>query len=39
MESFLTLYHQLERKLINIKQVVVEKTEENRTLKTNLGTA
>jgi chromosome segregation ATPase len=39
MASFLTLYHQIETKLIRIKQVVEEKVEENKTLKTNLTTA
>jgi chromosome segregation ATPase len=39
MASFLTLYHQIERKLIRIKQVVEEKTEENKTLKTDLTAA
>ena len=39
MASFLTLYHQIETKLFKIKQVVEEKTEENRILKTNLATA
>jgi predicted nuclease with TOPRIM domain len=39
MASFLTLYHQIETKLIKIKQVVAEKTEENKTLQTNLTTA
>ena len=39
MASFLTWYHQLETKLTKIKQVVEEKTEENKTLKTNLATA
>ena len=35
MASFLTLYHQIETKLFKIKQVVEEKTEENKTLKSN----
>jgi len=39
MASFLTLYHQIETKLIKIKQVVEEKIEENKTLKNNLTTA
>jgi len=39
MAAFLTLYHQIELKLIKIKQVVKEITEENQTLKTNLTTA
>jgi len=39
MASFLSLYHQIESKLIKIKQVVEEKTEENKTLKTNLTAA
>jgi len=39
MASFLTLYHQIETKLFRIKQVVEEKTEENKTLKTNLADA
>jgi len=39
MASFLTLYHQIETKLFKIKQVVEEKTEENRSLKTDLATA
>jgi chromosome segregation ATPase len=39
MASFLTLYHQIESKLIRIKQVVEEKTEENKTLKTDLTAA
>ena len=39
MASFLTLYHQLETKLVRIKQVVEEKTDENKTLKTKLTTA
>ena len=39
MASFLTLYHQIESKLVKIKQVVEEKTEENKTLKTALETA
>jgi len=39
MASFLTLYHQLETKLIKIKQVVEEKIVENKTLKSNLTTA
>jgi regulator of replication initiation timing len=38
MAVFLTLYHQIELKLIKIKQVVKEITEENLTLKTNLTT-
>jgi len=36
MASFLTLYHQIENKLIKIKQVVEEKTEENKILKKDL---
>ena len=39
MASFLTLYHQIESKLVRIKQVVEEKTEENNTLKVNLTAA
>jgi len=39
MASFLTWYHQIESKLFKIKQVVEEKTEENKILKTNLATA
>ena len=39
MASFLTLYHQIETKLVKIKQVVEEKIEENKTLKINLATA
>ena len=39
MAAFLTLYHQIETKLIKIKQVVEEKIEENKTLKKNLATA
>jgi chaperonin cofactor prefoldin len=39
MASFLTLYHQIESKLIKIKQVTEEKIEENKTLKKNLATA
>jgi len=39
MVSFLTLYHQLEAKLIHIKQVVETKTEENRSLKAKLTAA
>ena len=39
MAAFLTLYHQIELKLIKIKQVVKEITEENQTLKTSLTTA
>jgi chromosome segregation ATPase len=39
MGSFLTLYHQLETKLIHIKQVVEKLTEENKTLHTNLTDA
>jgi hypothetical protein len=39
MASFLTLYHQIETKLFKIKQVVEEKTEENKVLKTNLAMA
>jgi chromosome segregation ATPase len=39
MASFLTLYNQIESKLIRIKQVVEEKTEENKTLKVNLAAA
>ena len=39
MASFLTLYHQIETKLTKIKQVVEEKTEENKTLLANLTIA
>jgi 3-methyladenine DNA glycosylase/8-oxoguanine DNA glycosylase len=39
MAAFLTLYHQIEIKLIKIKQVVEELTEENKTLKNDLTTA
>jgi chromosome segregation ATPase len=39
MTSFLTLYHQVETKLIKIKQVVEEKLDENKLLKTNLTVA
>jgi hypothetical protein len=39
MASFLTLYHQIESKLIKIKQVAEERAEENKTLKLNLNTA
>jgi chromosome segregation ATPase len=39
MASFLTLYHQIESKLVRIKQIVEEKTEENKALKTNLAVA
>jgi chromosome segregation ATPase len=39
MAAFLSLYHQIETKLIKIKQVVEEVTEENRKLKTNLTAA
>ncbi|MCL1851019.1 MAG: hypothetical protein FWF70_06440 [Bacteroidetes bacterium] len=39
MAAFLTLYHQIETKLFKIKQIVEEKTEENKTLKKNLTTA
>jgi len=39
MPSFLTLYHQIETKLIRIKQVVEEKIEENKSLKNELSTA
>ncbi|MCL2168079.1 MAG: hypothetical protein FWH59_03005 [Lentimicrobiaceae bacterium] len=39
MAAFLTLYHQIESKLTNIKQVIEEKVEENKTLKNNLSTA
>jgi regulator of replication initiation timing len=39
MASFLTLYHQIETKLIRIKQVVEENVEENKTLKNNLTIA
>jgi len=39
MAAFLTLYHQIETKLIKIKQVVEEKIEENKILKKNLSTA
>jgi len=39
MASFLTLYHQIETKLIRIKQVVEENVEENKTLKKDLTTA
>jgi predicted nuclease with TOPRIM domain len=38
MAAFLTLYHQIELKLIKIKQFVKEITEENRALKVNLTT-
>ena len=39
MASFLTLYHQIESKLIKIKQVAEERAEENKTLKVNLNAA
>jgi chromosome segregation ATPase len=39
MASFLTLYHQIESKLINIKQVAEKYKEENSTLKNNLANA
>jgi chromosome segregation ATPase len=39
MAAFLTLYHKIETKLIRIKQVVEEITQENKTLKTDLATA
>jgi len=39
MTSFLTLYHQIESKLIKIKQVIQENIEENKTLKINLANA
>jgi len=39
MASFLTLYHQIESKLIRTKQVVEEITDENKTLKLNLAVA
>jgi hypothetical protein len=39
MASFLVFYHQVGSKLFKIKQVVEEKIEENRALKTNLATA
>ena len=39
MTSFLTLYHQIESKLIKIKQVIQENIEENKTLKINLAAA
>jgi len=39
MASFLTLYHQIETKLIKIKQVVEENIEENKILQKNLTTA
>jgi hypothetical protein len=39
MASFLTLYHQIELKLIKTKQVIEEKIEENNILKNNLDTA
>ena len=39
MASFLTLYHQIETKLVKIKQVVEENIEENKILKKNLTTA
>jgi chaperonin cofactor prefoldin len=39
MASFLTLYHQIESKLVKIKQVVEENKEENNTLKNNLAQA
>ena len=39
MASFLTLYHQVESKLIRIKQVVEENKEENKTLKNHLTSA
>jgi chaperonin cofactor prefoldin len=39
MASFLTLYHQIESKLIKIKQVVETSKEENSTLKNDLACA
>jgi len=39
MASFLTLYHQIESKLIKIKQVNEEKIEENKTFKNHLTAA
>jgi len=39
MASFLSLYHQIESKLIKIKQVNEEKIEENKTLKKQLVNA
>jgi chromosome segregation ATPase len=39
MASFLTLYHQIETKIIKIKQVVEEKNEENKALQKSLTTA
>jgi len=39
MASFLTLYHQIETKLIKIKHIVEENIEENRTLKMDLTDA
>jgi len=39
MASFLILYHQIESKLIKIKQVVEENIEENKALKKNLTAA
>ena len=39
MASFLSLYHQIESKLIKIKQVNEEKIEENKTLKKQLENA
>jgi hypothetical protein len=39
MAAFLTLYHQIETKLIKIKQVIEEKIEENKSLKNELLTA
>ena len=39
MAAFLTLYHQIESKLVKIKNVVEEKIEENNTLKINLESA
>jgi hypothetical protein len=39
MASFLTLYHQIETKLLKIKQIVEEKTEENKLLKIDIAHA
>jgi len=39
MASFLTLYHQIESKLVKVKQVVEEKTAENKILQANLSAA
>jgi len=39
MDSFLTLYNKIESRLTKIKYVVVEKIEENKTLKRDLTTA